>query len=72
MNANKVIPENLIVVHKLWEIHLYKLIWGLITVDRLKCFDWSLDKFVEVNFSKLTYSNQIFRMNFVSIDYNLC
>ena len=43
-------------------------LWGgPITVERLKCCDWSPHKFVEVNFSKLTDGNQIFRIDFVCI-----
>ena len=42
-----------------------------ITVKRLKCCDWSVHKFIEVNFSKLTDSTHIFRMDFVIIHYNL-
>ena len=33
---------------------------------------WSLNKFINVNFSKLTESNQIFRIGFVFIHYQLC
>ena len=44
---------------------------GPITVERLKCCDWSVHKFIEVNFSKLTDSNQIFRNHFVGIYYHL-
>ena len=45
---------------------------GPITVERLKCCDWSVHKFIEVNFSKLTDSNQIFRIDFLCIHYHLC
>ena len=72
MNANKVIPENLVGVRYLWEIHLYTVMGGPITVERLKCCDWSLHKFIFVNFSKLTDSNQIFRIDFPWIHYLLC
>ena len=34
--------------------------------------DWAPHKFIEVNFSKLTDSNQIFRIDFVHIHYHLC
>ena len=37
--------------------------------------DWSLDNstvYIEVNFSKLTQNNQIFRNDFVYIQYHLC
>ena len=44
---------------------------GPITVERLKCCDWSVHEFIEVNFSKLADSNQIFRIGFVSIQYQL-
>ena len=43
MNANKVIPENLVDVCELCEIHLYKLIEGPIRVKRLNCLDCALD-----------------------------
>ena len=43
---------------------------GPITVERLKCCDWSVHKFIEVNFSKLTDSNGIFRIDFVGIHYH--
>ena len=49
MNAINVIPENLVVVRLLWEIHLYKLMDGPITVERLKCCDWFVHKYIEVN-----------------------
>ena len=35
---------------------------GPITVELLKCCDWSLHKFIGANFSKLTDSSQIFRL----------
>ena len=50
----------------------YKLMDGPITVERLKCCDWSVHKLIEVNFSKLTDSNQFFTIDFVSIHYHLC
>ena len=34
--------------------------------------DWLLHSFIEVNFSKLTDSNQIFRKDFVGLHYHLC
>ena len=34
--------------------------------------DWLLQRFIEVNFSKLTDSNQIFRNYFVGLHYHLC
>ena len=42
-----------------------------ITVEPLKCCDWSVHKFIKVNFSKLTDSNQIFMINFFGIHYHL-
>ena len=53
MNANKVNPENLIVVRWLEEIHLYKLMEGPITaLQTLNC-DWSVKvyrgEFLKVN-----------------------
>ena len=44
---------------------------GPITVELLKCCDWSPHKFIEANFSKLTDSNEIFRIDFVGIHYHL-
>ena len=44
---------------------------GPITIERLKCCDWSVHKFIEGNFSKLKDSNQIFRIDFVRIHYHL-
>ena len=37
----------------------------------IECCHWSVHKFIEVNFSKLTDCNQIFRNEFVSIHYHL-
>ena len=34
--------------------------------------DWLLHSFIEVNFSKLTDCNQIFRKDFIGIHYHLC
>ena len=34
--------------------------------------DWLLHRFIEVNFSKLTDSNKIFRNDFVGFHYHLC
>ena len=45
---------------------------GPITVERLKCCDWSVHKFIEVNLSKLTDINQISRNDFGCIHYHLC
>ena len=70
-NANKAIHQNF-VVHWLWEIHLHKHIEGPITVERLKCCDWSHYEHTEVNFSKLTHNNKIFRNDFVCIHYYFC
>ena len=61
----------LLIVSWLWKIHLYKLMEAPIKVERLKCCDWSVHKFIEVNFSKLTDSNQIVRIDFVSIHMHL-
>ena len=49
----------------------YKLTDGPITVEHLKCCDWSVHKFIEVNLSNLTEINQIFRIDFDSIHYHL-
>ena len=45
---------------------------GPITVEHLKCCDFFPHKFKQVNFSKLTDSNKIYRIDFVSIHYHLC
>ena len=67
MNANKVIPENLVAVHQLCEINLYKHMDGLITaLQTLNC-DWFLYKSNDVDFSKLTDINQILRFDFLCI-----
>ena len=51
MNANNGNPENLVAVCKIWKIHLYKLMGApIIALPALDC-DWSLRKFIEVNFS---------------------
>ena len=55
-----------------YEKFTYKLMDGPITVERLKCCDWSVHKFIEVNFSKITDSNQIFRIDLASIHYHPC
>ena len=54
------------------KFHLYRSIEGPITVERLKCCDCSLDKFIDVNFSKFPDSNQSFGNDFVCIHYELC
>ena len=43
-----------------------------ITVWCLEGCDWLLHRFIEVNFSKLTDSNKIFRNDFVCLHYHLC
>ena len=59
-----------------WEIHFYKRMDGPITaLQTLEC-DRSVHKFIEVNFSNLTESNQIFNNDFVafiitSVKYHL-
>ena len=45
---------------------------GPITAFQTLYCDWSPHKFIEKNFSKLTDSSQIFRINFVYIHYHLC
>ena len=72
INANKVSPENLVVVRSLWENHLHKLMGGPITALQTLDCDWSVHKFIEVNFWKLTVGNQIFKNDFVCIHYHLC
>ena len=44
---------------------------GPITVEGFKCCDWSVHNLIEVNFSKLTDSNIIFTIDFVSIHYHI-
>ena len=52
--GKKIIPENLLAVRELREILLYKPMKQPITVGCLEACDWLLDRFIEVNFSKLT------------------
>ena len=62
-----------------WSVMLMTPLWWLLchprclsyTVERLKCCDWSLHKSIGVNFSKLTDSNQIFKIDFLCIHYHL-
>ena len=44
---------------------------GPITALQTLACDWSLNKFIEVNFSKLTDSNQTLSIDFVCIHYHL-
>ena len=64
--------KNLVAVRKLCEIPLYKRLDGPITTLQMLDCDWSIHKFVEANFSKLTDNNHIFRNDFDSIHYDLC
>ena len=50
----------------------YTFIWAPLAVECLQHCDCSLDKFIEVKFSKLTESNQIFRNDLNSIHYHFC
>ena len=43
-----------------------------ITALQIPDCDWLLHRIIEVNFSKLTDSNQIFRNAFVGFHYHLC
>ena len=45
---------------------------GPITVLQTLDCDWSVRKYIEVNFSKLTDNNQIFKNYFHCIHYHLC
>ena len=45
---------------------------GPITALQKLDYDWSVHKFIEVNFSKLTDNSQIFRNDFDCIHYHLC
>ena len=65
MNANKVNPQHLVGVWFLLDIHFYKLLEGAITALQTFDCDWSPHMFIEVNFSKLTECNHIFRSDFV-------
>ena len=42
-----------------------------ISVGCLESCDWLLHRFIDVNFSKLMDSNQIFRNNFISLYFIL-
>ena len=43
-----------------------------ITALQTHDYNWLLHRFKEVNFSKLTDSNQIFRNDFIDLHYHLC
>ena len=45
--------------------------WPIAALQKLDC-DWSPKKFIEVNFSQLTDSNQILMNDFVCIHCHLC
>ena len=62
MITNKVIPENLLVVHWLWGIHPYK---PTIEYRSVLLDGRFIGRFIEANFSKSTHNNQIFRNEFV-------
>ena len=49
MKANKVIPDNLVTVHYIWEIYLYNPMEQPITVRCLEGCDWFRGKFLKVN-----------------------
>ena len=51
----------------LWTDQSQSSVWS----ERLKCCDWSVHKFIEMNLSKLKYINQMFRIDFVSIHFHL-
>ena len=72
MNANKAFHKKFIAVRQLWEIYLNRLICGPVTAFQTLGCDWSLYKFIEVNLSKLTHNNQIFKNDFICIHYHLC
>ena len=56
--ANTLIPQNLVVLRQIWEIRLFKPTYEPTTEKRRALLD---GRFIEVNFSKLTLNNQIFR-----------
>ena len=72
IKANEIIPENLVAVRWLREIYLYKAMEQPITALQTPDCDWLLHRFIEVNFSKLTDSNQIFKDYFICLHYHLC
>ena len=45
--------------------------WPITALQTLDC-DWSVHKFIEMNFVKLTDNNQIFINEFDCIHYHLC
>ena len=45
--------------------------WPITALQTLDC-DWSVNKFIEVNFWMLTENNLIFRNDFDCIHYHLC
>ena len=51
---------------------MYKPMWQPITALQTPDCDWLFHRFIEVNFSNLTDSNQIFRNDFVLIRYHVC
>ena len=71
MNANKVIPENLVVC-LLWDICLYKRRPRPITALQTLDCDWSRSSCTQVNFSKITDNNQILRNGFECIHHQVC
>ena len=52
----------------LFKLKTFDITMSLQTLD---C-DWTVDKFIEVNFLKLTENNKIFRNDFGCIQYHLC
>ena len=65
MNANKVNPGDLVTVRWLWDIYLYKQAFRFSTGSLKAAFRDPEDRFIGVNFSKLTDNIQIFRNDFV-------
>ena len=55
-----------------FEIHLHKLMEGAITALQSLDGDWSVQKFIGVNFAKLTDNNQIFWNDFDCIHHHFC
>ena len=72
LSANKLIPENLVVVRELWEIRLYKPTNEPTTEKRWAVAAVLDGRFMEVNFSKLMHNNQTFRNDVVCNHYHLC
>ena len=72
MTENKDIPENLVIVRSFWEIRLCNVTCDQSLLSKTIGCNWSVEAFMEANFSKLTHNNQIFRNGFIFSHYHLC